>query len=145
MAYHEEEKVAQLITNYVVWAGDNPVRSCAELFDEDKINLRELRQEWRSTYRMEALGAEAQITKDALEVMDKGLRFALWTFHLSSLTFEMQAREILRVSKSTYHRRLVDAHIRFIEAYDEQVRVSRARAASYVRALSASEIMGNTG
>jgi hypothetical protein len=137
MAYHEEDKVGRLIMNYVMWAGDVPVRSCADLFDEDKINLRELRQEWRTNYRFEALGSEAQITKETLDGMDKQLRFAVWTFHLSSLTFEMQAKMIVRVSKSTYHRRLVEGHIAFIERYDEQVRVSRARAASYARALQA--------
>jgi hypothetical protein len=137
MAYHEEDTVARLIMNYVMWAGDVPVRSCADLFDEDKINLRELRQEWRSNYRFEAMGPEAQITKDTLDGMDKQLRFAVWTFHLSSLTFEMQARVIVGVSKSTYHRRLVEGHIVFTERYEEQLRVSRERAASYARALRA--------
>lgn len=135
MAYHEEDKVGGLIMNYVMWAGDVPVRSCADLFDEDKINLRELRQEWRNNYRFEALGSEAQITKDTLDRMDKQLRFAVWTFHLSSLTFEMQAKTILGVAKSTYHRRLVEGHIHFIQVYEEQVRVSRERSASYARAL----------
>jgi hypothetical protein len=144
MAYHEEDRVSRLIVNYVMWAGDVPVRSCADLFDEDKINLRELRQEWRNTYRFEALGSEAQITKDTLDRMDKQLRFAVWTFHTSSLTFEMQAKSIVGVSKSTYHRRLVEGHITFMEVYDEQLQSSRERTASYARALSASQIMGNT-
>lgn len=136
MAYHEEDEVARLITNYVMWAGENPIRSCSDLFDEDKINLRELRQEWRSSYRIEALGVDAALTKDTLEAMVPAHRFAVWTFHLSSLTFQMQAVDILHVSKSTYHRRLVQGHLEFMEQYEHQVLVSRARAASYARALS---------
>lgn len=135
MAYHEEDAVSRLIMNYVLWAGDSPVRSCADLFDEEKINLRELRQEWRSSYRMEALGVEAQVTKDTLQVMTPVYRFSVWTFHLSGLTFEMQAKEIVGVSKSTYHSRLVQGHIEFIERYGEQQDLARERAASYVRAL----------
>lgn len=136
MAYHEEDQVARLITNYVLWAGENPIRSCADLFDEDKINLRELRQEWRSSYRMEALGVEAALTKDTLDVMTPALRFAVWTFHLSSLTFAMQARDILGVGKTTYHRRLMEGHVEFMEKYDLQVLVARERAASYARVLN---------
>lgn len=144
MAYHEEDRVSRLIQNYVLWAGESPVRSCASLFDEEKINLRELRQEWRSSYRMEVLGVEAQLTKETLEAMESQLRFPLWTFHLSSLTFEMQAREIVKTSKATYHRRLVEGHVAFIEGYDAQVAISRERSRAYVRLVAPPEIMGNT-
>jgi hypothetical protein len=42
-------------------------------------------------------------------------------YYLSSLTFEMQAREILHIAKSTYHQRLEVAHPIFMNAYREAV------------------------
>lgn len=132
MAYHEEDRVARLVMNYVMWAGDNPVRSCAQLFDEEVIAMRELRAEWRSSCRIEVLGVEAELTKRTLEAMVPAHRFALWTFHLSSLTFEMQARTIVKCAKSTYHGRLVAAHVEFIEGYEDQQRLSRERVAAYL-------------
>lgn len=136
MAYHEEDEVSRLVMNYVMWAGEHPIRSCGNLFDEDKINLRELRQAWRSYYRMEALGADAAITKETLEAMTPVYRFAIWTFHLSSLTFEMQAKTIIGVSKSTYHGRLERGHIEFMEQHLQQKDIARERAASYARMLN---------
>jgi hypothetical protein len=133
MAYHEEDRVARLIMNYVMWAGDNPVRSCAHFFDEEVINMREFKQEWRSSCRMEVLGVEAQLTKGTLEAMVPAHRFALWTFHLSSLTFDMQARTIVKVAKSTYHQRLMMAHQEFIDEYQRQEKLSRERTAAYLQ------------
>lgn len=138
MAYHEEDKAARLLANYFRWAGDSPIRGCGQLWDPEKIDARDLRKEWRSSYAIEAMGQEAQLTKDALATMDGPLRFALITFHSSSLTFEMQARDKVRVSKSTYHHRLVRAHLDFDAAYERQQQLARDRTAAYLRILNAS-------
>jgi hypothetical protein len=137
MSYHEEERVALLITNYERWAGDNPVQGAGQLWLEDKIAMRDLIKDFRSNFGVfEALGAEASLTKDTLVAMTPALRFAVRTFHLSSLTFEMQAREIVRVSKSTYHTRLVRGHFEFMELFDRHTELARAKARSYAASAS---------
>lgn len=139
MAYHREDEVARLITNLERWIGDSPIQGAGRLWNEEQIAMRDLKLEYRSNFgRFEALGVEAQLTKDALGQMVGPLRFALRTYHTSSLTFEMQARQIVGVSKSTYHVRLVRAHVDFIDAFEEQQQVARDRAAAYVRIVNAS-------
>lgn len=138
MAYHEEDRVAQLIANYERWAGDNPIRGAGQLWIEEKIAMRDLLKEFRSNFGVfEALGVEAQLTKDTLTAMTPALRFSIRTFHLSSLTFAMQAKEIVRVSKSTYHERLVRGHYEFIDVHEKQAQLARERTKSYLRALKA--------
>jgi hypothetical protein len=136
MAYHEEDRIARLIRNWDRWHGDKPIQGTSRLWIEGKIAIRDMRRDFQSNFgNFEALGQEALITKETLSAMVGGIRHALLTFHLSSLTFEMQARSIVGVSKSTYHARLVRGHFEFMEEYARQQQIGRDRVDTYLRLL----------
>jgi hypothetical protein len=117
MAYHRQEEVQRLIINLAMWNGDGEsVRGCSS--EWGRI-VREVRKGWRSSFTIPAIGVDAAPTKAALEAIGETFSSALWTYYLSSLTFEMQAAEVLGIAKSTYHRRLEIGHTLFINAYNE--------------------------
>lgn len=129
MAYHEEDQVARLILNWDRWKGDKPLKGTGSMWAELQIAERDLKREFRSNFgRFEALGVEAALTQEALGFMVSGHRVALLTYHMSSLTFEMQAIEIVRVHKSTYHRRLERAHFEFMDGFESRKRAQRDHA-----------------
>jgi hypothetical protein len=132
MAYYEEDEVRRLITNVVMWNGDGEsVSGCGGMWARV---IQAARQQWRSDFRIPALGYDALPTKDALELIGETLSSALMVYYLSSLTFEMQAREILGVAKSTYHQRLEVAHPVFMNAYREAVERRRPSLHTHVQA-----------
>jgi hypothetical protein len=125
MAYYEEEEVRRLITNMAMWTGDGESPGgCGGMWARVTS---EQRLQWRSDFRIPAIGVDALPTKDALELIGPSLAAALCTYYLSSLTFEMQAREILHISKSTYHQRLEVGHPLFMNAFRESVERRRGK------------------
>jgi hypothetical protein len=119
MAYHREEEVRRLIENYACWMGDGVVQSrrgCIVL-----RALRGIRCAMGEAELPNTLGIEAGHTQAALNRLAMELHQALMVFHTSDLTFELQARQRARCSKSTYHRRLAEAHPLFIAEFEDQV------------------------
>jgi hypothetical protein len=125
MAYYEVDEVRRLICNLAQWNGDQPVRSCSSLWGR---LVREVRQGWRSSFDLPVVGIDAAPASVALEKIGETFSSALWTYHLSSLGFEEQAREILGIAKSTYHTRLEMGHMLFMNAFREAVHSDRAAA-----------------
>jgi DNA-directed RNA polymerase specialized sigma24 family protein len=120
--YYREEEVARLIINLVQWNGDGAsVRGCAGIWG------RIVREFFRSSMPVVTVGVDAGRAKAALERMPVELAEALMTFHISSLGIGEQARVILGISRDTYHRRLMEAHPRFLEEYAEQGRIVARR------------------
>lgn len=132
MAYYEEDEVRRLITNLAQWSGDGvAIRSSSSTWG---AIAREIRAGWRSSFILPALGIDAAPTASALEKIGERLAKPLWTYYTSSLTFDMQADDIMGIAKSTYHRRLEEAHIAFMAAYREQLEVRKARLHAYAKA-----------
>lgn len=134
MSYYREEDVRRLIENCMAWVGDGVVqgpRGCIML-----RALRSIRAEFARPRLPATLGIEAGHTQTALNKMQPKLRSALVIFHTSDLTFAMQAKERLGVSKWTYHRRLEEAHPTFVEAYEDVIQASKGRAAALARACA---------
>lgn len=120
MSYHCQEEVERLIQGMVQWGGDGAaVRSSASIWQRI---LREVRQ---GSGSVAVVGIDAGYTKAALFLIGEDLSTALITFHTSSLTVTMQAREILHVGRRTYQERLTKAHFAFIREY----RDARAKSA----------------
>jgi hypothetical protein len=137
MAYHREEEVQRLITNLAQWNGDGAgVPGCGRLWDEEKIAERDMQREWRSSFRIPAIGVDAGVTREALLEMRGHLSRSLWVFYTSSLTFEMQAREHLGVAKSTYHGYLQEAHVEFMEVFERVKDGTRARVHAYAQSAA---------
>ena len=131
MAYYQEDEVRRLITNVAMWCGDGEsVSGCGGMWAQV---ARSARQQWRSDFRIPAIGIDALPTKDALEFIGESLSSALMVYYLSSLTFEMQAREILGIAKSTYHQRLEVGHPLFMNAYREAVEKRRPSLHAYAK------------
>jgi hypothetical protein len=134
VAYFEEDRVHLLITNLAQWQGDGVgVPGCGRLWDEEKIAARDMQREWRSSFRIPAIGVDADITRQALASIEPVHRRALWAYHTSALTFEMQAREIMQMAKSTYSLRLTEAHPLFIEAFDRAREETQASVHAYAQ------------
>jgi hypothetical protein len=124
MAYYEHEEVRRLITNLAMWRGEGEsVSGCGGMWARAQT-ARGTRESWRSDFRIPAIGVDAAPTKEALELIGGTLSEALFTYYLSSLTFEMQAAD-LGCAKSTYHQRLEVAHLQFMLAYREAVERNR--------------------
>lgn len=112
MSYHCQEEVGRLIENAVQWMGDGAaVRTSASLWQR---LLRELR---RGSASVAVVGIDAGYTRIALSVIGDDLAKALVTFHTSSLTVTMQARDVLGIGRRTYQERLTRAHVEFMRAY----------------------------
>lgn len=125
MPYHREDEVRRLIENCVAWVGDGVVqgpRGCIML-----RALNSIRRELMPVKLPTTLGIEAAHAQAALQLMAAKLRYALMVFHTSDLTFALQARDRLNVSKSTYHERLVRAHPLFMEGFEDEVAKARGR------------------
>lgn len=120
MSYFQVDEVGRLINNLARWDGDGAsIRGCGGLW------ARIIRESFMSSYPVVTLGLDAGRTKLAMQrlaLLGDGLARSLWTFHRSSLTFEHQARQVLGVSRSTYHRRLERAHPAFVEIYSDVCR-----------------------
>lgn len=112
MSYHCEDEVARLIEGMVQWAGDGAsVRTSASIWQRI---LREVRM---GSGAVAVVGVDAGYTQRALEAIGEQLATALVTYHTSSLTVTMQAREILRIGRRTYQERLTRAHVAFMREY----------------------------
>lgn len=119
MSYHCQEEVGRLIENAAQWMGDGAaVRTSASLWER---LLRELR---RGSGSVAVVGIDAGYTRVALTVIGEDLAKALITFHTSSLTVTMQAREVLGIGRRTYQERLTRGHVEFMRAYHEARRGS---------------------
>lgn len=133
MSYFKHEEVRRLIENCVSWVGDGVVhgpRGCIVL-----RALRSIRQEIDPRRTPTTLGIEAGFARDALRKMLPKLRFALLVYYTSDLTFELQARDKIGISRMEYHRRLVVAHPQFMERFeDERLGAAGRRAANEVAA-----------
>jgi hypothetical protein len=132
VSYYRQDDVRLLIENCMAWVGDGVVqgpRSCIVL-----RALRSIRQEFVRPRLPVTLGIEAGHTQTTLTRMQPKLRRALVIFHTSDLTFAMQAREHLGVSKRIYHLRLEEAHPTFIETYEDVIQASKGRRAALVAA-----------
>lgn len=130
MSYYQQEEVRRLIENYVAWRGDGVVhgpRGCIMARALSSIR-REL--DPRGTFPV-TLGIDAGYTGAALQRLTGKLRAALLTYYTSELTFLRQARDVLHVNRSTYHRRLEDAHVRFMRAYRDEREAGSARLNNY--------------
>lgn len=114
MSYHREEEVARLIENAAQWAGDGaPVKSSASIWQ------RILRDTRKGSGVVATVGIDAGYTHHALAQIGEQLASALVTYHTSSLTVTMQAREILHISRRTFQNRLTEGHVAFMRAYWE--------------------------
>jgi hypothetical protein len=134
VAYYEEDQVHRLITNLAQWKGDGVgVPGCGQLWDEEKINARDTNREWRSSFRIPAIGIDAEITERTLARLEPIHRAAVWIYHTSSLTFELQAKERMSMAKSTYHQKLVEGHSLFMDAYTEEREISKGRVHAYAQ------------
>lgn len=112
MSYHCEDDVARLIENMIQWGGDGAaVRSSASIWERI---LREVRH---GSGAVSVVGIDAGYTQRALEVIGEQLARALLTYHTSSLTVSMQAREILHIGRRTYQERLTKGHLAFMREY----------------------------
>lgn len=130
MAYYEEDEVRRLITNMAQWSGDGAsVGASASNWEREVVD-----GGWRSDFKIPALGIDVPPTKEALKRIGEYLAAPLCVYYLSSLTFEMQAREILSCAKSTYHSRLERGHLAFMEAYREEVERRRPTLHTYASA-----------
>lgn len=119
MTYHCQEEVGRLIENAAQWAGDGAaVRTSASLWERLRRELR------RGSGSVAIVGIDAGYTKLALVTIGDDLARALVTFHTSSLTVSMQARDVLHVSRRTYQQRLTKGHLAFMAAYHEARRAS---------------------
>jgi hypothetical protein len=137
MAYYRQEEVRRLIENCMAWVGDGVVhgpRGCIVL-----RALNSIRREHAPTRLPSVLGIEAGHAQAALQRMPTKLRYALVVFHTSDLTFALQARARVGVSKDTYHRRLVEAHPVFLEAFEDEVGRAKGRAMATAAAMAAAQ------
>jgi hypothetical protein len=125
MAYYEADEVGRLICNLAQWNGDSPIRSASSAWNSI---AREVRSSWRSSFEIPVVGIDTGPTATALERIGETFSSALWTYHLSSLGFEDQARLILGIAKSTYHARLELGHMQFINAFREAQLQERQKA-----------------
>lgn len=133
MSYHREDEVRTLIENYVSWRGDGVVVSAGSSIFLRALNS--IRQEVNPRAVTPAvLGIDAGYAGEALREMAPRLRFALLVYYTSSLTFVMQAREILDVSKPEYHRRLQVAHPEFMDRFQTAREAGKGRFAAWARA-----------
>jgi hypothetical protein len=139
VSYYREDEVGRLIVNWWQWNGDGvAVRTCAKSWAEDSRTLmRDVRRTFRSSLPVAVVGVDARKAGAALVAIRAELSRALRAFHLSSLTFEMQARELMHVSKSHYHRLLIEAHPAFIEAYELEAKTSAQRERATAAAFEA--------
>jgi hypothetical protein len=94
LSYYREDEVARLIQNWARWRGDGAsVRGCGSSWlNADMANTRDARKSWRSALILPTLGIDAARTAAALAAMRENHARALKTFHLSAVTFEMQAK-----------------------------------------------------
>jgi hypothetical protein len=69
------------------------------------------------TYVIKSIGADAQLTGDALAAMVPRESRALKVYYLSSITAAMAAREYLRCSERTYRTLVSGAHSSFWNLY----------------------------
>lgn len=119
MSYHCQEEVGRLIENAAQWAGDGAaVRTSASLWERLRRELR------RTSGSVAVVGIDAGYTKLALAAIGDELAQAIVTFHTSSLTVSMQARDVLRIGRRTYQERLTKGHVAFMAAYHEARRAS---------------------
>lgn len=110
--YFCEDEVGRLIHNLAQWGGDGvAVRTAPSIMQRLLAELR------KGSGPVITVGIDAGHTKTALLQLGEELGDAITTYHLSSLTIEMQARDYLRIAKTTYYRRLEVGHVEFMAAY----------------------------
>jgi hypothetical protein len=126
--YYQEDEVARLIVNLAQWNGDGAsVRGCAGHLGPHRSRV--LPKLDAGRYRGRRCG-----TREARARAHAG---PSWPRRSSPSTYRAcrysSRRRLLGISRDTYHRRLVEAHPRFMEEYGEegrnQVRQSNERAA----------------
>lgn len=126
MAFYKEDEIRLLIENWFAWTGDRKGEvsgtSPIAWTDEDYMP-REERQSRVNVIR--PIGAEAQLTGEALAKMDPRESLALRKRYTSSLTQALIAKKYLKCSTSTLERLLERAHPAFWQLYSD--RVSGAR------------------
>lgn len=129
-SYYQEDEVGRLIVNMAQWNGDGAsIRGSAGLWG------RIVREFFRSSLPVVTVGVDAGRAKLALARMPVELAEALFTFHVSGLTIALQAKTIIGVSRDTYHRRLVEAHPRFMAEFAEVGREAARKAEELTRSV----------
>jgi hypothetical protein len=118
--YHCEDEVGRLVENFFQWGGDG-----AAVLTSASLWARLVREVRRGSAPVAIVGVDAGYTASAFKAIGEALTKTLCTYHVSSLTIEMQARDILRIAQSTYRRRLERAHLDFMRAYHEARRASK--------------------
>lgn len=126
MIHPQHDEIRRLIENWAAWTGDhkgavyatNPIAWTNEAYarleaSRSRVNV------------IKPIGAEAQLTGEALADIDGREGMALKAYHLSSLPRVQLAREYLRCGVRTFECLVLRAHSSFWEAYRK--RVDRAR------------------
>lgn len=125
MKHPHEDEIRRLVENWAAWTGDakgavyatSPIAWTEEAYTRREVSRSQL-------YVIKPIGAEAQLTGEALAAMAPREARALKAWCLSSLTADMAAREYLHCSRRTYDLLVSRALDAFWNAY--QARISRA-------------------
>lgn len=129
MMHPQQDEIRRLVENWAMWTGDqkgavysvSPIAWTEMAYAKLEVNRSRIDV-------IKPIGADAQLTGEALAAMGAREARALKAYCLSSLTAEMIAREHLRCSTRTYQQLVAQAHSDFWEAY---CRI-RSGAAAYV-------------
>lgn len=136
MIHPQQDEIRRLVENWAAWTGDakgavyavNPIAWTEAMY----ASAEERRAR---TNVIRPIGAEAQLTGEALSAMDKREARALKVYYTSSLTVEMAAAELMHCSKRTFQILVARAHSAFWEAY-LALKESAARRADGLRAFA---------
>lgn len=128
MIHPKQDEIQRLVENWAAWTGDQKgaVYSVSPIAWSEAAYARSEASRSR-LYVIKPIGAEAQLTGEALAGMAPREARALKVYCLSALTAELAAREHLKCSRSAYLLLVARGHDAFWNGYQDRLHTATRR------------------
>lgn len=122
MTHPHADEIRRLVENWAAWTGDQKGQvygTCPIAWTD--VDYAKLEQRRSRTNVIKPIGAEAQLTGEALAAMPGREARAIKAYYLSSLPAVQVAHEYFRCARRTYDTLVMRGHSSFWCAYQERL------------------------